>query len=272
MAARIAKQHQWTPRFGEIDRTNPRSAENLLKQAQEEGCERIAIVGGDGTMNRVLNVLGKRRALDKVQLAVIPAGTCNDFARFLGLRPKRPEEAFRLACTGRVQPVDLGLMDNQLFLNNAGFGKRPSTLSKKMGPWKILRSFKPVALRASWDKGSIEGAFYMALVCNAPYFSGGLHFSRNVKLNDGLLDIYLVPSMKKWRLVPLLLRGKLGRSVKTRRTICLRASRFTIEALSDLWPQADGESTVKGVRQVRFSVSPEKAMIILPDKFKNSIP
>jgi len=263
-AARHARKAGWTPRFGDVDRAQPNSMSRLLDQALEEGCSRIVIVGGDGSLHRAMNLLRQKRRLSSVELALVPAGTCNDFARFIGLRRRRLEPAFRLACSGKVQPVDLGLMDDELFLNNAGFGRQPAPSKKRWKSFQALRAFHPTALRARWDKGSIEGVFYMAMACNAPFFSGGLHFSKNVNIRDGLLDVYLMPAIPKWRLLPLLALGRLGRPTRFRRLIALRVPSLEIKTGSDVWPQADGEPPAKAARGIRFSVSEEKAMIVAP--------
>ena len=262
VAARQAKRYGWTARFGEVDRSKPHSTEYLLEQAAEEGCSRIAVIGGDGSLHRVVNLLSERQRLASTELALIPAGTCNDFARFLGLRRQKVEQAFRLACAGKAQAMDLGLMDNRLFLNNAGFGRRPETQKKRWKSLQALRTFRPTFLRARWDKGSVEGEFYMVLVCNAPYFSGGLHFSKNVSVTDGLLDIYLMPAIPKWRILPLLALGRLGRPARFKRLMTLRVPRLDVEAESDLWPQADGEPPLRAARHTSFAVSTEKAMIV----------
>ncbi len=264
MAARHAKRYGWTPRFGEVDRTLPRSTERLLEQALEEDCSRVVVVGGDGSLHRVINALAQKKKLKSVELAVVPTGTCNDFARFMGLRRRQLDRAFRLACVGKVQPTDLGLMGSELFVNNAGFGRRPSASRKRWKSIAALRAFRPTGVRARWDKGSIEGAFYMVLVCNAPYFSGGLHFSKNISTRDGLLDVYLMPAMPKWKLLPLLALGRLGRPTRFKRLVSLRVPRLEMETDSEVWPQADGEPPTSASRHVTFTVSPEKAMIVSP--------
>ena len=265
MAARNARSFGWTPRFGEVDRSLPHSTDRLLDQALEEGCSRVVAVGGDGTLHRTVNWLAQRKVLQTMELATVPAGTCNDFARFIGLRRRRVENGFRVACSGKAKPTDMGLMNAELFLNNAGFGRKPSAPGKKPRPLQAIRAFRPTLLRARWDKGSIEGSFYMALICNAPYFSRGLHFSKNIRLDDGLLDVYLMPAIPKWRVLSLFALGRLGRPARFKRLVALRVPRLEVTAESDLWPQADGEPPIKPVRRVAFSVSPQKAMIVIPN-------
>jgi len=262
VAARHAKHCGWTPRFGEVDRLLPNSTDRLLSQALEEECSRIVIIGGDGSLHRAVSVLAQKKKLKSVEIAIVPAGTCNDFARFLGLGRRRMENAFRLACSGKAEPIDLGLMDSEVFINNAGFGRRPAPSGKRWKSLQALRAFRPTHLRATWDKGSIEGPFYMALICNGPFFSGGLHFSKNANIRDGLLDVYLMPTIPKWRLLPLLALGRLGRATRFKRLITLRVPRLDVETDGDVWPQADGEPPVASTRRVSFAVSSEKAMIV----------
>jgi len=264
MAARHAKRYGWSPRFGEVDRKLPFSTERLLDQALEEDCSRIIVIGGDGSLHRTLNALAHKKRLSSCDIGVVPAGTCNDFSRYLGLRRKRVEEAFRLACSGKTRKTDLGLMDKELFLNNGGFGRRPDPPGRRRRPLQTLRSFHPVHLRARWDKGSIEGSFYMGIICNAPFFSGGLHFSKNIDVQDGLLDAYLIPAMSKWKLFPILALGRFGRPARFKRLLTLRVPRLDIETEGDIWPQADGEPPTAATRRVSFAVSSEKAMIVTP--------
>lgn len=263
-AAREAKRAGWTPRFGEVDRHQPHSSERLLDQALEEGCTRIVVVGGDGSLHRTINVLAHKQRLSSCEIGVVPAGTCNDFARFLGQKRKKVEDAFRLACSGKASPVDLGLMEKEYFLNNAGFGRRPDPPGKRRRPLQTLRAFRPLHLKARWDKGVIEGLFYMGIICNAPYFSGGLHFSKESNLKDGLLDVYLIPAMSKWKLFPILALGRIGRPARFKRLISLKVPQISIETDQDIWPQADGEPPLSARRQVRFAVSAEKAIIVKP--------
>src|SRR5438874_1803395 len=89
IAARHAKRGGWTPRFGEVDRTLPHSTDRLLEQALEEDCSRLVVVGGDGSLHRVVNVLAQKKQLKSMDVGIVPAGTCNDFAHFLGIQRRR---------------------------------------------------------------------------------------------------------------------------------------------------------------------------------------
>jgi len=68
-----------------VTRQHPQHTETLLDWALKVNISRLVIWGGDGTLHRVVKGLWRRNALDKMELALVPAGTCNDLARFYGL-------------------------------------------------------------------------------------------------------------------------------------------------------------------------------------------
>ena len=82
------------------------------------------------------------------------------------------------------------------------------------------------------------------------------------RISDGLLDVYFVPALPKWKLFTHLVFGRLGRPVRPKQLITVQVKRVEIQAQTDIWPQADGEPPGKAVRRVAFSISPEKAMIV----------
>jgi len=265
-AARAAQRFGHMAYFGRIDRTNPHSMEELLHVAQAQDCARVVAIGGDGTFNRLIQTLAQMNALSAMEIGLVPAGTCNDFLRAWRFSPRRVVQALRAACSGNPQPTDLGELNNQLFLNNAGFGRRLTPAPRRRpSALRTLRQFEPTPLHATWDNGSVEGPFYMAMACNAPFFSKGLNFSRHVQINDGLLDIFLVPRMAKAKLAALVLLGRLGRSLRTRQLTTLRVERLDIETQRDVWPQLDGEPpAAEPVRRLNFRVAKAKAWIVRP--------
>jgi diacylglycerol kinase (ATP) len=266
-AGKAARTFGWAASFGQVDRQRPAASDPLVLRAVADGTTRLVVVGGDGTLHATINALAKEGKLSRVSLGLVPAGTCNDFARTIGLNPRRMDEAMRIACGGKGVSTDLGRMDDRLFINNAGFGRPRSVVQpgRRAKPLKTLRSFQPVPVTVRWEKGALEGQFYMALACNAPFFSKGLFFSKSPKVDDGLLDVYLVPRVSKWKLVQRLLLGKLGRPVAFRQVISLKVPKLEVEAQADLWPQADGEPpAAKPVRRLTFALADQKAMIVLP--------
>lgn len=254
-----------TPIFSEVNRAAPQATRDVVREALAKGVTRIVAVGGDGTFNRVVRELVAAERSKDVEVGFVPAGTCNDFVRQWGARRRRWREALRTACRGTARAIDLGEMNGELFLNNAGFGRRPAAASVRRGPLSTLRAFQPLGVRIAWDRGQIEGEFFMGLVCNGPFFSAGLHFSRRPRPDDGLLDVFLVPRMPKPALAASLLWSRLGRPLSKRATIALRMPALTVESDHDLWPQVDGEPpAAKPVRRIEFRLSRHRLLGVMP--------
>lgn len=100
------------------------------RQAIERG-HLIVAGGGDGTVNAVASTLA---GTDRV-LGVLPLGTCNHFAKDLGL-PLDLRSAVRCALTGRVRTVDVGEVNGQMFLNNSSLGLYPHLVTGRIAEQK----------------------------------------------------------------------------------------------------------------------------------------
>ncbi|MDQ3699008.1 MAG: diacylglycerol kinase, partial [Gemmatimonadota bacterium] len=90
---------------------------DALRAAIDSGAVRIAVAGGDGTVAAAAAVV----AGQPVELAVVPGGTLNHFAKDLGL-PEKLEDAVRLASGGRPHPTDVGYVGDRLMLNTGSVG------------------------------------------------------------------------------------------------------------------------------------------------------
>ena len=98
----------------------------IVRRAVDAGASTVVAAGGDGTAMAVAQaLLGSPAAL-----AVLPLGTFNYFARGLGL-PQDPEEAARTILKGQRHRVQVGMVGNQVFLNNASLGVYPAILKER---------------------------------------------------------------------------------------------------------------------------------------------
>jgi YegS/Rv2252/BmrU family lipid kinase len=131
----------------------------FVRQAIEDGAERIVAGGGDGTLNAVVNALIRGDIRPKASLGILPLGTANDFAKGAGIDTKDLISALELACTGSPTKVDVGRMNDQYFINvaSAGFGAeeqlpaqlQPSRIEARFSQafssfWKPYRAYPPV--------------------------------------------------------------------------------------------------------------------------------
>jgi diacylglycerol kinase (ATP) len=171
------------------------------------GPDRMAVAGGDGTIGPVAAAAGRIG----VPLAVIPAGTANDFARAHEL-PGDPVEAARLAATGtRVEPQELGLLaDGRPFVNVASAGlapaaaRRADALKKVLGPLaygagaiRAAVSERPVPVVVRVDGTEVfDGGCWQVIVAVTGAFGGGSGVAE-ADPGDGLLDVVVIPASSR---------------------------------------------------------------------------
>jgi diacylglycerol kinase (ATP) len=168
------------------------------------GPDRLAVAGGDGTIGPAAAVAGRIA----VPLAVIPAGTANDFARAHGL-PGDPLEAARLAVRAtRVQPHELGrLADGRPFVNVASAGlasvaaRRAQPLKPGLGSIaygvgavRAALSERPLALRVRVDGAAVyDDRCWQVIVAVSGAFGGGSGVEE-ADPGDGRLDVVVIPA------------------------------------------------------------------------------
>lgn len=176
--------------------TGPGSARELAARAVAGGATRIAVAGGDGTINEAINGF----AAGETELALIPAGTANVLALELAV-PFGVREASRIAVRGRATPIDLGLAGGHAFALMAGIGfdalaiKNLNPVLKKAirhaafpisGLKTFVREDLPL-LRISSHGVLCDG--YFVVVSNSRYYGGRLGPTPEASISDGLLDV-----------------------------------------------------------------------------------
>jgi diacylglycerol kinase family enzyme len=199
----------------------PRELLERLDQLLEQGVERVAVGGGDGTLSAAANRLVHRRTA----LAALPFGTFNHFAKVVGM-PMAPGEALDLALTGKVQAIDLGRVNQRHFLNNAMLGVYPHAVRRRdrhqrigmpkaaaMG-WALLGALYhlpriSLCLEAAQHRQPVDTPFVM--VSNNRYVAEPLANMDRDTLNAGRLGIYYTPSPHRRDLLRLALRILAGR-------------------------------------------------------------
>lgn len=189
-------------------------ATRLAREAVERGCYKVVAVGGDGTVNEVLNGLFENGVpLDgRIVLGIVPLGSGCDLARTLGITAEttpalRPPAgcSTRKIDVGRVEFTDLqGQRRTRLFINIADLGAgglvvekagtAPAFLGRRPNyVWGILTAalfYRPRTVKISIDGGPpVELATRNAIVANGRYFGRGFLAAPEAKMDDGLFDI-----------------------------------------------------------------------------------
>ncbi len=232
---------------------SPAELEDTAHQAAEQGAAIVAALGGDGTVSCAANgLLGSDAAL-----AVLPAGTGDDFARAIGAA--RFDAAVRLLADPKVRPVDVVKVTAgatvRHFLNVAGAGfdsevnERADAMRMRLGGTgtyvvalvKTLSRFSPARYQISVDDRRFEGDAMLAVVGNGVSFGGGMKVTPRALLDDGQLDVCVVEALSKAAFLRAFPRVYMGTHTSHPRVQMYRGARIVMEANRKLVLYADGE-------------------------------
>jgi YegS/Rv2252/BmrU family lipid kinase len=258
----------------EVRTLAPDATAESLREAIEEGAYNLVIAaGGDGTVHQVANALaGTGRPL-----GVLPLGTANDFARTLGI-PSELNAAVRVIVENAPVPVDLGRVNGVYFLNAAHVGlgvetaKRTNpTLKKVIGPLAYMLAAAqawmntdpmPITVCNADDCVKLQAA--QLLVGNGRYFGGGMQIAKDATLDDGLLDIYVLPSdVGKAELLKLAAALKMGTLGDQEHIMYYRTERLTATLGGPVQINVDGEVLAMEGR-LDFEVVPRALGVYAP--------
>lgn len=258
----------------------------LASQAVEQGFERIIAVGGDGTVNEVLNGLFTPQGSPlnpSIVLGCVPAGSGTDFWKTLGvketlrtaLRHLKGKKA-RLCDVVRVELADQnGKLLVRYFCNVAdvGLGGEVVSRAKRLPSWgsgffnylwaatTAFLSWRPAEMSITVDgRTCLSEPLVIALVANGQYCGGGMWIAPEARLDDGMINLCCIRPIPKWQfaaLLPRLYNGKLKDEPFIFRT---SGREIQITSPQPLKVTLDGE--VPGLAPAKFIVLPKAIKII----------
>jgi diacylglycerol kinase (ATP) len=267
-ALRVEHEIRVTGSAGEMETTARRVA--------SDGAGIVAVLGGDGTVSCAANGLVGSGAV----LAVLPAGTGDDFAKALGVG--KLDAAVRLLGDPKVRPIDVvkvtaGVMVRH-FVNVAGAGfdsevnETANAMRIRLGGTgtyvaavvKTLSRFVPAHYEITVDNEALSVDAMLAVVGNGMSYGGGMKVLPWARVNDGLLDVCIVEELSKpafLRAFPRVFTGAHADHPKVR---MLRGTRVTMEANRKIQLYADGERV--GPLPAVFELLPDALNVVVgPD-------
>jgi YegS/Rv2252/BmrU family lipid kinase len=210
------------PAFDVAFTERPNHATELAREGAA-GHGRVIVIGGDGTINEVVNglVVDDRPVRDDLVLAIVPRGTGADFVRTMGI-PHDLDAAVQRLTTGSPQDVDVakavyrgadGGERVRYFINEASVGmgavvcQEVNRSSKRLGgrlsflKGMLIATFRyrsrPVTF--SVDGGPAEEVLLRnAWIANGRYSGGGICDAPRARPDDGLLDVVRIPELNLW--------------------------------------------------------------------------
>jgi len=245
----------------------------LAREAALDGAELLVVVGGDGSVNEVVNGLaglGRQPAV-----AVVPRGTGWDFSRTFGI-PRKIDDAVQIALQGDVRTIDLGRASYRAwdgsdatawFANVASAGmsgaiaKRANETTKALGG-KASYLWATFAVFSGWEATEIAvavdgerraGPMFDVVIANGRFFGGGLEICPEAEPDDGLFDVLTIGDVTKRDLVQTMPRMYRGTHLPHPKAELLRGSSVTVKSETPLPIELDGEQP--GTTPVTFEVA-----------------
>jgi diacylglycerol kinase (ATP) len=237
--------------------------------------ELLVVVGGDGSLNEVVNGV----AGTNVELAILPAGTGQDFGRTYGI-PTRFDDAVRVALEGRVETIDLGratFVGGERYFANVGsvgmsgaVARRANSMSKALGGratfyYALVREFikwQNTEVTVTFDGGERKGAMHDVIVANGQWHGGGMRLAPAAEFDDGLFDVVLIGDVSKLDFITTSPKLYKGGHVHHPRIDVLRTTGLTVEAARPLPVELEGEPV--GTTPARFEIVPHALRVRVP--------
>jgi diacylglycerol kinase (ATP) len=275
----FASEKLWSAEFRSTE-----SSEEFEQIAREEaaaGRERIFALGGDGTLQALLNAVAGSA---NVSIGVLPAGGGNDLAAALGLPLDPVKAAEMILARGEGVPLDAARARTadgaeRLYMGGGGVGLDAEAARFASGVYRKMRGRSRYLLSAIRALGkfhgirvrvSLEGseqtflqvtAFVLGIL-NTPSYGGGLRLAPEASLEDGRLDLVLLESLTVVEIARILPRLAISGEIRTKRIRQFCVTRARIETDRPCAFHADGE--IIGMTPVEIAVVPGAARVWRP--------
>jgi len=238
----------------------------LARTAVADGCDLLGVAGGDGTQALVAGIAAEHG----LPFLVISAGTRNHFALDLGLDREDPSTCLNALTDGEELRIDLGVIGDRTFVNNASFGayaevvESPAYRDDKWGTTlqtmpDLLKGHRGAHLAARAGGTTIDGPQAL-LVSNNPYETGDVAgMGRRARLDAGTLGFIAVTVDSARQAAGLIRRGK-GRGLTLG-----TAKEVVVDADAPEVPVGIDGETVMMPAPVRCTIRPRVLRVVVPE-------
>ena len=239
----------------------PGHAEALARNTSEKS-DIIVTVGGDGTLNEVINGMHSSAKT----AAIIPVGTGNDFVRATKI-PTDFEEAFAVLLRGNRKKIDIGRVNDRLFHNGLGIGFDARVVEKGLhvkylrgnafylySVLAVLFSYKPVEIEISADSFRRKLDYFLITVANGVSLGGGFYLTPDALMDDGYFDICLIENMSKPAILKNLLKVYSGKHKYDPRVDIIRAKKVRLSSTDGFAAHMDGELISLNLNEVNVEI------------------
>lgn len=213
--------------------------------------EYILVAGGDGTVDNVVNAMEKKELF--LPLGIIPVGTANDFAKFIGMSSD-VEECVKQILNSTPVEVDLGKVNEKYFVNVLSTGlftdvsqKTDTNLKNTIGKLAYylkgieqLPNFRKLKVKITANGKVYDDPMYLMLVFNGKT-AGTLNLATRASISDGLLDVVVFKACHIPELIHVFIKVMKGEHLDDSRILYIKTEELLIESAEDIVTDIDGE-------------------------------
>lgn len=257
----------------------------LTRKYIENGYRNIIVVGGDGTLNEVVNGIFTQAHVpgDKIVLAMIPVGTGNDWCRMYNI-PGDYKQAIKLITKRKLFIQDTGIIKyissegfekTRYFINMAGMGF-DALVAKKTNNQKDLGKSNPLSYVVNilsslflytitkvtilLDNENIASDIFSMSVGICQYNGGGMKQAPDALPDDGLFDMTLIKPIGKFKIIRNIIKLFDGSFTRLPEVSTYRSSKIIIHSEPPMFMEADGESL--GHTPFVFNILPQSLYVV----------
>lgn len=253
-------------------------AEEIVKGKIQEGYRKFIIVGGDGTVNEVINGIFKQKDIPTTEfyLGLFAMGSGNDWARYYKFTQDYNESIDRIKWgqtvtqdVGKITYYDGNKPKEVYFVNTAGLcfdaivgRKRPK--GKVSVLYSLIRSlikYNPEFLKVYIDDDIIREDLLSISIGNGRYSASGMLQTPEAIIDDGLLDVTIYPNMSKLNVINSVIKLYKGETFNIKGLRQFRTDKIRIESIGDTFIEIEGE-LIEG-NNFNFSVVPNSINILV---------
>jgi len=253
----------------------------LARKAADKGMDLIVSIGGDGTVNEIVN--GIMKSKNDPSLGIIPLGWANDFIKSTDI-PFDIIGACKILIKGKTKKIDIGAVNGQIYFANVcgvGFDAEVAHLANQLKNrhpnWnslsafvyvfatvkKLLSPFSCHNVKIKFDGQEIHSKVLFIAISNGKIYGGRFKITPEAILDDGLLEICLVEEMGRFKYLSIIPKVFKGTHKSIKGIHFYKAKEVIIQFSEPVLAQVSGE-VIEGQKEFTITLLPKSLKLIVP--------